>query len=403
VAILVASIVVSPLGTGQDDIAEVAIILAITAVIIAIGWLLPWHRVGVGWQVVIPFSIILLNPFLRDATGGAASGASILILPMLWIALYHSRLAVLLGVLAVSVTYVSPQFLFDPANYPSADLELRRAFTASLLYGTMALIIHRLINQLNAGRREMQESNEQLGHAYQREREMVAELTELDGLKSRFIAIASHELRTPLTSITGFTQTILERWEDLTDTQKRSFIEVVDQQGERLSKLVDDLLVLSRIQSSSIETQPRTLVLHRVLKDAAKSAHTQDIRLEVAENLVVFADELHVQRIVTNFVTNALKYGQTPVTIRAEAAHEDWVEIRVCDCGPGVDPRFAPRLFKEFERDERHEEAGIQGTGLGLSIVLGLARAQGGDTWYEPNQPSGAIFVLRLPASPVAY
>lgn len=398
VAIIAAIIVISPLGMGPHDHVQVAWTFIAAAAIVAMAWWFPWQRVDVRWQVVVPFAIISVNPFLRDATGGADSGVSLLMLPMLWIALYHSRTAILFGVLAVAATYALPPILLQ-SGYPDVGIELRRAVTTAVLYATMALIIQRLMAQLQRGRQRMEVSNKALETAYERERAMVEQLTELDRLKSRFIAVASHELRTPLTSITGFTRTIVERWDYLDDAEKRHFIGVVDQQGDRLARLVDDLLVLSRIQSETIETQPQDLTLQTVIEEVIAGLDIANIDVEGDKDVEVYADELHLQRILVNFLTNAIKYGSDPLTICIQPVGSEWVDVRVCDTGPGVDPRFAPRLFQEFERDERHEHAGVPGTGLGLSIVQGLARAQGGKTWHEHNKPSGAIFVLRLPAA----
>jgi signal transduction histidine kinase len=110
-------------------------------------------------------------------------------------------------------------------------------------------------------------------------------------------------------------------------------------------------------------------------------------------------DEEHLQRMVTNYLVNSLRYGAPPVTVRACRVGAD-VEVRVLDRGLGVPEEFRARVFDKFARGDKRLSRDNQGTGLGLAIVRGLARAAGGDAWYEPNEPSGASFGLRLPAAP---
>jgi signal transduction histidine kinase len=107
------------------------------------------------------------------------------------------------------------------------------------------------------------------------------------------------------------------------------------------------------------------------------------------------ADRDHLEQILVNYVSNALKYGESPVRIDAHRRHR-WVEVVVADEGDGVPEEFVPRLFEKFAQAGRIRSG--SGTGLGLSIVRGLARAQGGEAWYEPVEP-GSRFCVRLPVS----
>ena len=110
----------------------------------------------------------------------------------------------------------------------------------------------------------------------------------------------------------------------------------------------------------------------------------------------VHADPDHVQRILANYLTNAIKYGEPPIDVRLGSVH-GFIEVRVVDRGPGVPVDFEPRLFGKFSRAEGTATAGRTGTGLGLSIVRGLALANGGDAWYERNVPRGSCFAVKLP------
>jgi signal transduction histidine kinase len=111
----------------------------------------------------------------------------------------------------------------------------------------------------------------------------------------------------------------------------------------------------------------------------------------------VAADPDHVEQIVLNYVGNALKYGAPPVTVEIVAGSRAFV-VRVRDSGPGIEAQFVPQLFEKFAQASTGATRQASGTGLGLSIVRGLARANGGDAWFEPNEPSGSIFAVRLPA-----
>jgi PAS domain S-box-containing protein len=222
------------------------------------------------------------------------------------------------------------------------------------------------------------------------------ELRQADELKSQFVAMASHEFRTPLTSVLGFASTMLKRWEILGDDDKKYQLGIIREQAERLSRLVGELLTMSKIEANAVEVRPERVPV-RAAVTGAVSTFGEDgtgIRVEAPEDLKIVADPDHVQQILTNYIANAMNHGAPPITIEA-APQDGWVEITVNDQGPGVPEGFVPRLFERFARATSTPGS----TGLGLSIVRGLARAQGGDAWYEPGVPRGARFGVRLPAA----
>jgi PAS domain S-box-containing protein len=223
------------------------------------------------------------------------------------------------------------------------------------------------------------------------------ELRVADAMKSDFVAIASHELRTPLTAVLGFASTLLNHWDRLPEEERRSQVGMIDRQARVLGRLVDDLLTMSRIEGGALDTHPRAVDVRASVEDLLDSLGSGDgdVAIEVDEKLEVLADPNHFRQIVTNFLTNALKYGRTPIQVEA-AVSDGTVEVRVRDQGEGVPEDFVPRLFEKFAQAPGVAQA-HRGTGLGLSIVRGLARAQGGDAWYEPNEPRGSCFGVRLP------
>lgn len=224
-----------------------------------------------------------------------------------------------------------------------------------------------------------------------------AELQRADELKSHFLAMASHELRTPLTAIAGFTSTLLDLGDQITDEQQREFLGIIGRQTSRLQRLVDDLLTLSSIESGALQAHPEPVELSLTLKRVVRELGAPHVTTScVPEHVTARADPDHLQQILVNYVGNAIKYGSPPIEVRARAV-DGAVVIRVSDHGEGVPDPFVPKLFERFQRGPGR--AGAEGTGLGLSIVRGLAQAQGGDAWYEPNQPHGACFCVRLPSA----
>ena len=211
-----------------------------------------------------------------------------------------------------------------------------------------------------------------------------------------FVAIASHDLRGPLSTILGFVTAMPRTWDSTSDDQKKEFIAAIERAARRIARLVEDLLTVSRIEAGEVRVQKEPVDLQQAVEEALRRSTGlgNGIKTHVPPT-TVDADPDHVERILTNYVTNALKYGERPVEV--EAREDDgWVEIRVRDRGSGVPEEFVPRMWEKFSRPNESGQK-EKGTGLGLSIVSGLARANGGTAWYEPNRPRGACFCLRLP------
>jgi signal transduction histidine kinase len=229
------------------------------------------------------------------------------------------------------------------------------------------------------------------------------ELTNLDSLKNEFVAMASHELRTPLTSISGFSSTMLDLWPSIADEDKLRYVEVIDQQARRLTRLIEDLLTLSHIESGALKVTASAVNVASVIRQSIDELGVGDVDVTCDETTTVKVDRDHLLQIMSNFISNADKYGSKPVTIEATVDGDD-VRIQVCDQGAGVPPAFIPRLFERFAQaddDLSRSADGVagRGTGLGLSIVRALAEAHGGEAWYAPNDPVGTCFNVRLPSA----
>ncbi len=232
----------------------------------------------------------------------------------------------------------------------------------------------------------------------QKERQSALELRAANEAMRDFVAIASHDLRTPITVMRGFLTGLERQWETLGDAKKLEYLATIRRQTGQLANLINDLLTVSQIDAGAVLSQPEVIDVGQVAQGAVEALDHDgsDIEVAVPAGVTVHADPVHVNRILANFMTNALIYGDPPIEVDARANGE-WVEVRVRDHGDGVPDDFVPDLFQKFARVNRKRSKANQGTGLGLSIARGLARAGGGDAWYEPNEPTGSCFGIRLP------
>ena len=248
----------------------------------------------------------------------------------------------------------------------------------------------------SAAQQEVQErrrTEKELERSASELRQANEDLRAADEMKSHFVAVASHELRTPLTAVLGFATTLLNHWERIPDLEKREHIGMIEGQARRLSRLADDLLTMSKIEAGALDVRVETVDVATAVEGLLSAFADENLERRVEDGLAVMADPDHVEQILMNYVSNALKYGGPPVRVEARRRHR-WAEIVVSDRGEGVPEEFIPRLFEKFAQAGRIRSG--SGTGLGLSIVRGLARAQGGDAWYEAGEP-GSRFCVRLP------
>ena len=226
------------------------------------------------------------------------------------------------------------------------------------------------------------------------------ELQVLNELKSDFLATVSHELLTPLTPILGFAALLTRQWEGLTDAQKLQFAEEIETKARALAALIDEVLIMARLEGRTLQARTQRLGLRDIVDRAAQhhAGYDVSVRNEVPEELDVVADREHLQRIVSVYLDNALKYGRAPAVVTATVVG-DSVELRVCDAGDGVPEEFVPILFEKFSQASTGSTRTATGLGLGLSVARGLAGLQGGEVWYEPGPDGGACFVVRMAAA----
>jgi signal transduction histidine kinase len=254
--------------------------------------------------------------------------------------------------------------------------ELRTLHTVAALTG-IALDRVRLFEQEHQARIALERANE---------------------LMTNFVALAAHELRTPVTTVHGFVQTLNHLGDRLAESQKDELLLALEQQAARMAALVEQLLDLSRLDAEAVEVKPQELDLRQGLEAVvavAAGSRVGDVRVEVIGAPIAVIDPSILDHIVTNLVTNALRYGRAPVVVSA-AVDEGQVRISVEDAGPGVAHEIEETLFERFTRAGVARDR-VAGTGLGLAIARAYARAHSGDLRYEPGNPIGARFVVELP------
>ena len=232
---------------------------------------------------------------------------------------------------------------------------------------------------------------------FQAEHEARIALERADEVKTNFIALAAHELRTPVTTIHGFVTTLHHLGDRLDDEQRTSVRTALLQQTHRMVALVEQLLDLSRLEAHSIDIKPERVDVRSQVEEILHTAGADPaaVHNDVPADTIAIVDRIALERIVTNLVTNAFRYGLPPVRVSAEQTDRH-LRLSVEDEGSGVTPEFVPDLFERFTRSQGARSV-AGGTGLGLAIARSYARAHGGELIYEDVVPHGACFRLVLP------
>jgi PAS domain S-box-containing protein len=223
----------------------------------------------------------------------------------------------------------------------------------------------------------------------------------LERSRADLVSTVAHELRSPLTSVKGFTATLLAKWPRFTDDQKKVMLETVNADADRVTRLITDLLDVSRIEAGRIEVH-RELVdiparVRKIISGRVAAGDTDDrYRVDAADGLPeTWLDADKVDQILANLIENAVRHGAGTVTTVVEpavVAGAPGVAVAVRDQGPGIAPEVAPRVFARFWRAKRRG-----GAGLGLFIVKGLVEAHGGEITVQQAPGGGAEFRFTMP------
>jgi PAS domain S-box-containing protein len=220
---------------------------------------------------------------------------------------------------------------------------------------------------------------------------------------SELVSTVAHELRSPLTSVKGFTATLLAKWERFSDEQKKVMLQTVNADADRVTRLISELLDVSRIDSGRLELRRQVVDVAEVVRrdlDARVAAGepAERFRLEtVGEPPEMWLDPDKLAQVVGNLVENALRHGGGTVTVTLTATATG-AELTVADEGEGIAPQAAGRVFTKFWRGSRRG-----GTGLGLYIAKGLVEAHGGSIEADRAQSGGALLRVTLPAGAPSF
>ena len=229
----------------------------------------------------------------------------------------------------------------------------------------------------------------------------------LERSRANLVSTVAHELRSPLTSVKGFTATLLAKWERFDDEHKKLMLQTVNADADRVTRLITELLDVSRIDAGRLEIKKQVVDLEAAVRKAVAgrvAAGDGEERFVVQPDGALpetWADPDKLQQVVANLLENAVRHGEGTVTVTLRPAGVDGArgaEITVGDEGPGIDEDTAARVFTRFWRGSKRG-----GTGLGLYIVKGLVEAHGGTVAVDRAPAGGALFRVLLPAGRPPY
>ncbi len=232
----------------------------------------------------------------------------------------------------------------------------------------------------------------------------ITEEKRVETIKKDFVANVSHELRTPLASIKGYSETLLD---DVERTTQKEFLEIIDRHATRMSRIIDDLLILSRLESSAVSLVSSTVDLKEligsVVKGVMKGAQKKDIiiKAELPDVLPsVMGDRDRLEQVVVNLIDNAIKYtpsgGEVSITAEANGAE---VCVNVSDTGIGIPSDDISRIFERFYRVDKARSRALGGTGLGLAIVKHIIQGHNGRLDVKSELGKGSTFSFFLESS----
>ncbi len=229
---------------------------------------------------------------------------------------------------------------------------------------------------------------------------------ELDEMKSQLLSTVSHELRTPLASIKGFATTLLRQDVTWDEDTRREFLSIIDQESDRLSELIGNLLDMSRIEAGTLRVEPEPIDLRAIIEETAAEFQMMTRRHRIKVHLpptipLAQADPRRARQVLRNLVENAVKYSPEGGAITISAAiKQGHIEIGVADRGIGIEPEHLDHIFDRFYQVDSASTRKVGGSGLGLSISKAIIEAHGGRIWVESQPRVGTTFHFTLPLTP---
>ena len=220
----------------------------------------------------------------------------------------------------------------------------------------------------------------------------------LEAARSDLVSTVSHEIRSPLTSVKGFVKTLLAKWDRFTDEQKKQMLATVNEDADRVTRLLGELLDVSRIDAGRLQLRRQMINLPAIAERVAERLRTADEGHDIAVDFgadfpQLYADPDKVEQVLTNLVENALKYGAGRTNISGVVGERD-VTVIVSDQGKGIPAQYLAPIFTKFFRRAGERRTG---TGLGLYISKGIVEAHGGRIWATSEEGEGANLHFTLP------
>lgn len=359
----------------------------------------------------------LLMPF-RGHVNQTTVALALLLVVLFVATLWGSRpamLAAVFGMLSFNFFFLPPTgtlTIADPENWVALAAFLVVAVTA----GQLSASARRRAEEAEAGRREIGRLYDELRDAFGRASHAEA-LRQSEKLKTALLDAVTHDMRTPLTSIKASVTTLLDgsraegsrpRPFALDEEARQEMLEVIDEECDRLTRFVEGLLELARIEAGELRLRQRWGVVEEIVGSARERARPltrgRRVDAEIEEELpVIRVDPKAVAEVVYTLIDNAAKYSPagTRVRVAARRAGDDMIGIEVEDEGPGVPPHLRERVFDKFFRAMRDGDISTRhprGTGMGLAIAKGIVEAHGGRIWIEAGaNGKGARVMFTLP------
>jgi len=324
---------------------------------------------------------------LSGETDGALVGAAAYVLAAAVLLLPRARLPIVIAGLGAGAALRLTVLPAGPTSDPSPAAAL-----AGIESGMYLIALGLLI--LGASRA--------VGRSRRRQAEALEAEQRAAAIKNEFVSMVSHELRTPLTNIAGFALALRESWRAFDPTEVDEFLDLVCGEAEHLRALVDDVLVVPRLEAGRLPLEPVDFPLgpaaYRIANLVFPPGGAKSVSVSVGGGTVVRADPNRVEQVLRNLLENAARHGGAQVSIEALQTDDAW-QVTVADDGPGIAPEHRERIFGAFEQAGPADSPG-QGLGLGLTVSRVLLEAMGGRLWYEPGFPTGSRFCFTLPAAP---
>jgi signal transduction histidine kinase len=250
-------------------------------------------------------------------------------------------------------------------------------------------------------------TEDELGRLSQAFNEMIARLRAARQVQVDFVANVSHELRTPLTAVKGLVETLRDGAVDDTEVRDR-FLETVEDETDRLIRLVNDLLILSRADSDALNLQRESVDLGELAKATVQRlvpwASEQEITLRVSVRPDIpfaLADADRLDQVLVNLLDNAIKFSRpsSSVTVEVAAVPGPMIQVQVRDEGIGIPTEALSRVGERFYRADRARSRSEGGSGLGLAIARALVEAHGGCLWVESEEGQGTAVTFAVPSA----